>query len=213
MASLLNLKNAPNAGNLNVMREAMALMQHHDAIPGTAKQHVIDDYYMRLDMGAEECKKTQTSYYQKVLPLGDVKLPKVSYCQLNISQCEVTESSLSPFVVNVYNSLPRTVGKYVRFPVSDKPPSFRVLDLEGKVVPSQLVPIPPFILSLPGRNSPAERELVFMAPDLPPMGSRSFYVQPTDPEKEEGSATKSVMKIRPENSTLNERVSSDVNTI
>jgi len=48
------------------MNEAMALMQHHDAITGTSKQHVIDDYYYKLDKGIAECQKTQSSYYQLV---------------------------------------------------------------------------------------------------------------------------------------------------
>ena len=66
MSSVLSLRDAKNLGQIRVMNEAMALMQHHDAITGTSKQHVIDDYYYKLDKGIAECQKTQSSYYQLV---------------------------------------------------------------------------------------------------------------------------------------------------
>ena len=34
--------------DLNFMREALAINQHHDAVTGTAKQHVTNDYYRIL---------------------------------------------------------------------------------------------------------------------------------------------------------------------
>jgi hypothetical protein len=33
--------------------EAMGLMQHHDAISGTERQHVADDYVQRLSQGID----------------------------------------------------------------------------------------------------------------------------------------------------------------
>lgn len=37
---------------LDALEAAVALMQHHDALPGTTKQHVANDYAMRLAAGA-----------------------------------------------------------------------------------------------------------------------------------------------------------------
>jgi len=37
--------------------------------------------------------------------------------------------------------------------------------------------IPEFVKKLPGRNSSATHELVFLAFELPPLGSASFYIQ------------------------------------
>ncbi len=64
------------------------------------------------------------------------KTPKVDlnvkFCQLNISQCDVTEKS-ERFVVNVYNSIAKTVDKYVRVPVIKTEPNlvFQLLDPKG----------------------------------------------------------------------------------
>lgn len=137
--------------------------------------------------------------YRKELSIGAAILPQVSYCQLNMSQCEVTEQN-SRFVVNVYNSLTRHVDKYVRVPVPSETGSYQVLDpdgesmkklrvdqiqldrglflLIGNAIPAQTVPIAEFVKTLPGRTGTATRELVFLANKLPPLGSKSYYVQP-----------------------------------
>ncbi len=41
-----------------------------------------------------------------------------------------------------------------------------------------MVPIAEFVKSLPGRKSSATHELVFLAFQLPPLGSKSYYVDP-----------------------------------
>lgn len=137
----------------------------------------------------------------------DYVLPPVKYCQLNMSQCDATERS-STFVVNIFNSLPRSINKYIRVPVMKNVTSFRVLDPEGKVIPSQLVPIPSFVLNLPGRISSATRELVFHASNVPPLGSKSFYVKPSMHGSEEGSSEASdEREMKPES---DETVTNDV---
>ena len=61
--------------------------------------------------------------------IGSQPLPKVSYCQLNVSQCNPTEKN-NRFVVNIYNSMARSVDKYVRVPVASGT-TFQVLDPKG----------------------------------------------------------------------------------
>jgi lysosomal alpha-mannosidase len=39
--------------NISVIGEAMGLIQHHDAISGTERQHVADDYVQRLSEGID----------------------------------------------------------------------------------------------------------------------------------------------------------------
>jgi len=64
MASYLSMKSTELVGDVSVMKRAMGVMQHHDAITGTSKQFVIDDYIRILHRGFEECLKIQKSFYQ-----------------------------------------------------------------------------------------------------------------------------------------------------
>jgi len=41
------------------------------------------------------------------------------------------------------------------------------------------MPIARFVKNLPGRNSSATYELVFLASQLPPLGSKSYYIERT----------------------------------
>lgn len=46
--------NGPNTFSLG---DALGIVQHHDAITGTAKQHATDDYNKRLAKGASEVRQ------------------------------------------------------------------------------------------------------------------------------------------------------------
>lgn len=48
---------------------------------------------------------------------------------------------------------------------------------QGKEKTLQLIPIPSFVASIPGRNSSADFELVFLASNVPPLGSKSYYIE------------------------------------
>jgi hypothetical protein len=41
---------------LDSLREAMGIIQHHDAITGTEKQHVAEDYARTLAKGLEDSR-------------------------------------------------------------------------------------------------------------------------------------------------------------
>ncbi len=64
MASYLSMKSMELVGDLSVLKEAVALLQHHDAITGTEKQHVADDYARLIHLGIEECEKIQDQFYR-----------------------------------------------------------------------------------------------------------------------------------------------------
>jgi len=68
------------------------------------------------------------------------------------------------------------------------------------IVVSELVPLPEFVKNLPGRVSQATHELVFLASQLPPLGSRSFHVS-TSFMRGKSSKTRSELNDEPKNGT------------
>nr|GMC73704.1 probable alpha-mannosidase At5g13980 [Ipomoea batatas] len=100
------------------LADAMGIAQHHDAVSGTEKQHVANDYAKRLSIGYTEC------------PL------------LNISYCPPTEIDLSigkELVIVVYNPLGWKRTDVVRIPVTSE--NVNVWDSTGKEVESQVFPV------------------------------------------------------------------------
>jgi hypothetical protein len=79
-----------------------------------------------------------TAIRQELPKEKDITLPQVSYCRLNLSECEVTEKA-GRFVVNVYNSLSRAINKYIRVPIPDKSTSHQIFDSKGKILSSSLL--------------------------------------------------------------------------
>ena len=77
------------------LEDALGISQHHDAVSGTAKQHVADDYSRRLQVGIDEAAQTVTQKLRKMLldlTPNNSTLENLSYCQLlNESICEVSE--------------------------------------------------------------------------------------------------------------------------
>lgn len=166
---------------LDYMRKAMGIMQHHDAITGTAKQLVTNDYAETLSSAIETCHDVVSEAYQKLMPLNASKtIPKQVFCNyLNISSCHFTEEN-SPIAVTIYNPLAWNVSEYIRLPVTGK--AYKILDFDLKAVDAQIVPIPPSVLRIPGRKSQAISELVFKV-DLPPLGYSVYLVRNSSSER------------------------------
>ncbi|KAL3274851.1 hypothetical protein HHI36_019633 [Cryptolaemus montrouzieri] len=162
--------------DLDALREAMGVMQHHDAITGTEKELVAYDYSRILTKGINECDIITSTALNKIVSKDSSSDGNISFssCLLtNISSCPITENS-EKFVVTVYNPLSRPVTQFARFPVLGQ--AYTVQDSDGNKLATQLVPIPESVLVIPGRKSEAVADLVFRAVDIPPLGFKSFYV-------------------------------------
>ncbi|ERL96096.1 hypothetical protein D910_01006, partial [Dendroctonus ponderosae] len=110
---------------------------------------------------------------------------------LNISECAVAEKEES-FVVTLYNPLGRPVSKYVRLPVvDDNEEQIDIRNPSGGRVIAQIVPIHESVLAVPGRNSEAKFDLVFVAEDIPALGYKSYFIQRTRQKSPAGRVTKS----------------------
>jgi len=77
------------------LEDALGVVQHHDAVSGTAKQHVADDYSKRLQAGLDAAAKFVASKLRQTMVGSDHDLEDFAYCQLvNETVCQVSEVSI-----------------------------------------------------------------------------------------------------------------------
>uniref|UniRef100_A0A1X7VKL5 Alpha-mannosidase n=1 Tax=Amphimedon queenslandica TaxID=400682 RepID=A0A1X7VKL5_AMPQE len=153
------------------LQQAMGVAQHHDAVSGTEKQHVADDYAKRLHVGEVECRSVMATVLNDLAAKG-ANAPKMnlSFCEyLNISVCPVTEGG--DFSMVVYNSLGRPYTGVVHIPIIKR--NIIVTSPDGSAVPVQVVPISNVTKSLSlivTGDTKAEYVAVFEVTDVPPSG-------------------------------------------
>ncbi|XP_012923865.1 lysosomal alpha-mannosidase isoform X7 [Heterocephalus glaber] len=146
-------------GDSAPLNEAMAVLQHHDAVSGTSRQHVANDYARQLAAGWGPCEVLLSNALAKLSGSKE----SFSFCRyLNISICPLSQTS-AHFQVTVYNPLGRKVDWMVRLPVSEG--LFLVKDPSNKTVPSKVV-------ELPSSDNP---ELLFPA-SVPALGFSIYSI-------------------------------------
>jgi len=156
------------------MEDVVGIMQHHDAITGTEKQHVADDYARIVHDAIEKSTEAVNNIISVTLNVNG-SLDFKSCLLSNISVCD--QSLKNDFVVAVYNPLSRYVSTYIRLPVNDG--VFEVKQ-STDVVPHQIsLPIDTFMTQAPSLTH-ATHELTFAAHDIPPLGYKLFHVKRTD---------------------------------
>ncbi|KAM8987183.1 lysosomal alpha-mannosidase [Ara ararauna] len=156
-------------GDSSVLREAVAVAQHHDAVTGTEKQHVANDYAKQLAIGWEKCQLLVSNALSSLSGTKEA----FTFCNsLNISVCPLTEAS-SHFLVLLYNPLGRRVSWPIRLPVRGV--SYTVTDPRGQPVPSEVVPVSIITHGLRGNAVGATQELLFQA-SAPALGFSTFTV-------------------------------------
>ena len=98
---------------LDALSHAVSVAQHHDAVTGTEKQYVTEDYHYRLDKGVQDFLGCAHETTDMTIQIGQYNCPL-----LNISQCDLTENHRN-FHVSVYNSLTRNRSTVIRLPILD----------------------------------------------------------------------------------------------
>ncbi|XP_077547805.1 lysosomal alpha-mannosidase-like [Haemaphysalis longicornis] len=140
----LNVLGAQNTSidNVRKLGEAVATLQHHDAITGTCTQHVAKDYANILYEGIKACERDIAA---SLVSLLDPTVPAVKevaegfhFCHLlNQSDCPPTQRQRK-FTVLVYNPASVPVSPYVRLPLGgDLEPLYKVKGPGGAEVVSQ----------------------------------------------------------------------------
>nr|XP_054394463.1 lysosomal alpha-mannosidase isoform X7 [Pongo abelii] len=151
------------SGDSAPLNEAMAVLQHHDAISGTSRQHVANDYARQLAAGWGPCEVLLSNALARLRGFKDHFI----FCrQLNISICPLTQTA-ARFQVIVYNPLGRKVNWMVRLPVSEG--VFVVKDPNGRTVPSDVV-------IFPSSDSQAHPPELLFSASLPALGFSTYSV-------------------------------------
>jgi lysosomal alpha-mannosidase len=151
---LANLYDETTYDMINNLERALGIAQHHDAVSGTERQHVANDYSKRLSKGIDlAIYAAKSSLFKLKLADNDVH-----YCSLlNISQCNVIEN-VDNFTVILYNPLPRKINYWVSIPTTSND---YVVKLNENIIESEFTTITTETFSIPERNSTAIYNLVF----------------------------------------------------
>ena len=152
---------------------AVGLVNHHDAITGTSKQHVADDYTKIL---SKALTNAEAVLAEQVVPASG----GFSTCRYsNESTCAVTQSlNDGSFVdVLVYNSLPRAESQLVRLFVNQPHASVELVDgstgsLSG--VPATIFSTFQENVSPEQQNKQGQFTVVFMASNVQPLLSQQY---------------------------------------
>jgi Alpha mannosidase middle domain len=170
--------------NVRRLQEAQAVAQHHDAVAGTEKQHVADDYAKRLSIGSQRTAYAANVLLNALSAVQDVTTPGVYHlCPLsNVSVCPST-ATLSPVnavVVSVHNSLAVERDEHVFVPVPSG--RYSVRTASGESVPVSVMPA-----FHPGTTSPTHPSDVVLPLRLwfrarvPPLGVATYVIHMEGP--------------------------------
>ncbi|XP_022651208.1 lysosomal alpha-mannosidase-like isoform X2 [Varroa jacobsoni] len=157
------------------LARALGVIQHHDGISGTEKQHVVEDYVRMTLVGTKQCEAQMSEAFQNLLdPDSDSTLVRFSFCPwLNVSACDVSEKAKDYYLI-VYNPYTKPLKTYARLPVEHA--GYQVLEQPRRAVPLQMVPVDDGTIRIPERRSVARQSLVFPI-QAPPMGARVYKVE------------------------------------
>ena len=156
--------------------QAVAIAQHHDAVAGTSKQHVAEDYAQRLHIAQTQAQEMMAAALANWTLEGAgaaASVPKFVFCELaNISVCAATADSSQPLQILLYNSLARARTELVTVPVAVS--GLVVLDQSAN--PTQAQVTQTFNVSSHTAES-LPFALHFLA-TVPGLGYRSYFIQP-----------------------------------
>lgn len=185
LAALAYLTDASTREAIESLEMAMGVAQHHDAVTGTEKQHVANDYAKRLAVGVEKSMRVIEDAMNRLARRRAVlshawRHTPILYCPLlNNSECAaLTESLPSPrdnYDVLVYNQLARRVKSWITVPIASA--DYQVVDVEHNyALVGDIAPVYAETNKIAERRSRANYRLIFEA-ELPAWGFKVFNVR------------------------------------
>lgn len=121
---------------MNFNQQNMGILQHHDAVAGTEKQHVAYDYVFRLQNSTDRINEVLHPVFEEFTARDINEEIKYSQCRWNstANNCTVTYDGLisgQTVLLNVYNP---TVKRSIVVKVKVPNVAFSLLDQNNKVV-------------------------------------------------------------------------------
>ncbi|XP_072140452.1 lysosomal alpha-mannosidase-like [Dermacentor andersoni] len=163
------------------LKDAVAILQHHDAITGTSKAAVASDYSRLLSAGIAKCETAMSRAMNQLMdPSGAAGDLPWRFCHaLNVSECGHSEKldlaeTDGEFTLLLYNPSSTALSTYARLPVAAGL-TFTVQGPQGDEVDTQAVPLIMTLLNIPERSSAARTELAFPV-QLPPLGYAAYRI-------------------------------------
>ncbi|RNA24434.1 Lysosomal alpha-mannosidase [Brachionus plicatilis] len=182
LVTFANLEDEDTKNAINLLEREMGILQHHDAVSGTERQHVANDYAKRLARGINKCIDVIRRAFDGILfkLYGAHADEPIFICPLlNISQCEI--ESYDNIALILYNPLPREVQTWIQIPTVDA--TYQVIDVEsGNKELIQYTPVYNETKSIPERDSKAEYNLVWKA-EQRPLGVKIYRIFRNSEEK------------------------------
>lgn len=163
--------------DLDFMRQVQGVTQHHDAVTGTEKQHVADDYALQLSMGTQRTQQLTAGLVGELFQttanssLARAAAPPPLFT-FDGSEPLQNLAAGKVLPVSVHNSLGWTRTQVVHVPCNRS--DLVVLDAGGKPVPSQINPHPAMMQGRGGVY--ANYTLFFLASAIPPLTTTVFFV-------------------------------------
>ncbi|KAL4240457.1 mannose metabolic process [Mactra antiquata] len=159
---------------IQVLKEAMGVAQHHDAVSGTEKQQVAYDYAERLSHGRASCQRVMNDAFMQLMPKLRDGFPGVTWCDLmNISACNHTEIN-KKFVMVVYNPLGHTVTRWMRLPVVAD--AYTVNGPQNEPIQTQIIPVDDRTKSIPERKGHMALYTLVFPVSVPPLGFSTYFI-------------------------------------
>jgi len=158
--------------------EALGVLQHHDAISGTERQHVSYDYTMRLAAGNEAAYRTLDTAISTLIanttgtPAAPLQFHSCSL--LNISVCPPIAASKDSYTVALWNPAAHAVRQGVSLPLYGAA-VVEVVDGAGRSVVADVVPVARTAAST---ADSAPYAVSFVA-EVEPLGYQTYSIKPS----------------------------------
>jgi lysosomal alpha-mannosidase len=183
------------------LEKEMGVAQHHDAVTGTAKQHVDSDYrlytntisdtifmaMLSIDVLALYRLRLNKARVQAAEMMGevlfshaglnpdDINVESTACLMMNVSACAVTENANNPLLVLAYNPLPRPSDVKLRLPMMDTV-DVTATAADGSALQVDTLPVWSSLAAHPSRADlgvSSNVETWLTIPQVPPMGEEN----------------------------------------